>query len=531
MEGVASFPRVSRAREWLGLMLVLLIAAALFLTQLQAPLLEPQEPRYAEISRQMLIERNWLVPTLHSQPYLDKPPLLYWLTMASYQTFGIHDWAARLVPGLAGVLTILVTWLWGRATAGPAVAFWGALILCLSARFVYLGRMLTFDGLLCLEVTGALASAHVALDGPRPRCALWLVSAGICGLGLLTKGPVTLALILPPLLVVGFIDPTRARLTPGLIAGYLGTAGLVAAPWYGLVIGRHPEFAGYFFWTHNVVRFLAPFDHEEPMGFYLPGLLLGLLPWSLLIPGSLLWLAQRWRRLPTGVSLFLPAWIWGVLFFSLSGCKRASYILPVVPPLALTLSCYLAQRAPARLAGWCGGLVLLVGLGIVGLAWNNRLLESLPASIFATLLLALLLSLRLDVLRCWPACAGLTCLLLLSGVQWLLPAYNRQFALRQQLNHYGEDVQTGQVPVICMPHRWDSVSFYLPEARVLVFPAGQRDELLRELQVHREVLLLVRSGRMLKELLQELPESMEFVTSDPPGAVTVGWVRVRKDEG
>ena len=76
---------------------LLLAAAALFFGRLNCPLLEPDEARYAEIPRQMLAEGKLLVPVLHGQPYLDKPPLLYWLVMGSYRLFGVHDWSARLV--------------------------------------------------------------------------------------------------------------------------------------------------------------------------------------------------------------------------------------------------------------------------------------------------------------------------------------------------------------------------------------------------------------------------------------------------
>ena len=96
-------------------------------------MLEPQEPRCAEIPRQMLDSGRWLVPVLHGQAYLDKPPLFYWLIMTSYSLFGVHDWAA-IGSGLAGVLTVLVTYLWGRRALGGRAALCGALALCLWAR-------------------------------------------------------------------------------------------------------------------------------------------------------------------------------------------------------------------------------------------------------------------------------------------------------------------------------------------------------------------------------------------------------------
>ena len=93
MDG-ASQPHHLQTSRWPALALLLAMSSLLFLTRLRAPLLEPQEPRYAEIPRQMLDEGRFVTPVLYGQPYLDKPPLLYWLVMASYQLFGVHDWAS-----------------------------------------------------------------------------------------------------------------------------------------------------------------------------------------------------------------------------------------------------------------------------------------------------------------------------------------------------------------------------------------------------------------------------------------------------
>ncbi|HLW66235.1 MAG TPA: glycosyltransferase, partial [Gemmataceae bacterium] len=144
---------IRRVCEFVAL---LALAAMFFFCRLHTPLLEPEEGRYAEIPRQMLVENHWLVPTLHGQPYLDKPPLLYWLVMTSYSLFGVHDWSARLVPGLAGFLTIAVSYFWARKTVGHRAAILGSGMLCLAAEFVYYGRMLTMNGPLALFVTAAL---------------------------------------------------------------------------------------------------------------------------------------------------------------------------------------------------------------------------------------------------------------------------------------------------------------------------------------------------------------------------------------
>src|SRR5207302_6573145 len=133
-----------------------------------------------------------------------KPPFLYWLVIGCYQLFGVADWAARVVPGLAGVLTVLVTAAWGWRALGFWSGFVGGAILALSARFLYMAGMLSMDGLLTLWVVAALCAGHLALrSGSRW---IWCLSAGACGLGILTKGPVALALVLPPLVAITFMD-------------------------------------------------------------------------------------------------------------------------------------------------------------------------------------------------------------------------------------------------------------------------------------------------------------------------------------
>jgi dolichol-phosphate mannosyltransferase len=530
---------------------VLLMGLLLFLSGLSAPLLEPQEARYAEIPRQMLARGNWCVPTLQGQPYLDKPPLLYWLVMGCYSLFGVHDQSARLVPGLAGVLTLLVTYLWGRFAAGVRTGLCAALVLGLSAEFVYRQRMLGFDALLGLWVTASLAAGHRALAGASGRRPWWLLSALLAGLGLLTKGPVALVLTAGPLLALVCLDRRvyRPRLLEWL--AWVGVALLVAGPWHVLVMFREPGFAAYFFWHHNVVRFVAPFDHPKPTWYYLPGLLLGLFPWVLLVPGFLAFLVRRGvraaSRRPAGLGFFLLAAGVGLAFFSASGCKRPTYILPVLPPLALGLGCYLSaclSRSPrgdawqglwrgSRLATRAALLVLLLGPGLALLAGER---EILPAS-WAVLLsaaagLGFLVILLKARLLSWASTAGVVFAVLFLGVQVLLPCYNARYALREPLLRWRPRLAQQGVPILCYPQRWESVGFYLPEAEVHTFGRDQKRQLIDELRQHPEALLLVKSKPLLEELLHELrdlPSPVEVVIQGRPSAVIVARVRSHRE--
>jgi dolichol-phosphate mannosyltransferase len=536
-----------RAPLW-ALLLLLAVSAVLFFARLRAPLLEPQEPRYAEIPRQMLAEGRFLVPVLHGEPYLDKPPLLYWAVMLGYQTFGVHDWVARLVPGVAGVLTVLLAFLWGRRVAGERAGLCGALVLCLSAQFVYRQRMLTMDGLLCLWVVLGLAAAHVALAAPRLRWRWWLLAGLACGLGLLTKGPVALALVGVPVVAYRLLEPRCARVGTLGWAALPAVAAAVAAPWYVGVMVQEPEFAAYFFWRHNVVRFLAPFDHGKPVWFHLPGLLLGMLPWALLLPGLARFLARRSSRTaarrPAALGFFLLASLWGLLFFSLAGSKRPVYILPAMPPLALALGCYLEVllarrglrpdwtalwRRSSPLAYRAALLALAVGAGAAVLAGVSGIVKPAHALLLTALAGAGLSAVAGRGRLSWAACGGVTFAVLLVGVLQLQAPYNRQFALRGHLRAQTDLAAAQRVPVVCYPQRWDSVSFYLPGADVRVYGAAERARLLADLRARPRVLLLVKSGPVLEELLRELPPSVEFVARGRPGAITAGWVRPREE--
>src|SRR5262249_48894971 len=115
-----------------GVLVLLLAAGLLYFDRLESPLLEPEDAQYAEVAREMAVAGDWTVPLYGGHPYLQKPPLFFWLVLAAYSGLGIQDWTARLVPCAAGLGTILVTFWWGRKVAGLRTGLAAAWILCLS---------------------------------------------------------------------------------------------------------------------------------------------------------------------------------------------------------------------------------------------------------------------------------------------------------------------------------------------------------------------------------------------------------------
>src|SRR5262249_25447382 len=149
----------------------------------------------------------------------------------------------------------------------------------------------------------------------------------------------------------GWLDQRLARVGRWWF-GFVGATLAVSAPWFVAVSLRCPEFLGYFFWFHNVVRFAAPFDHVKPVWSYLPQLALGLLPWGLLVFPLTAWLCRPNGHGPGTLGFALAAFLWGLIFFSLSGSKRPVYLVPLLPPLALALGCTLNQLFPRAASAW-----------------------------------------------------------------------------------------------------------------------------------------------------------------------------------
>lgn len=387
--------------SWPRLVLLVLLSAVVVLPALDFALFEPDEGRYAQLPREMLDRGDWLVPVLQGEPYLDKPPLFYWLVMTSYALFGVADWSARLVPALAVVVTVLTVYLLGRRSLGERAAFWGALMLSLSPGLVSMGRILVLDGLLTLFVAFSLLAGFEATRGRTPRRGWWSAMSVALGLGTLTKGPIAILLVLPPLMAHVWLmrrdrrsgpiavvpPPIEGRIPhPEVVAGskrlavarisgraLAVMAGIVAAvnlPWYVLISLRHPEFLSYFFWKHNLQRFLTPFDHEEPFWYFVPVLLVGLAPFVWLLPSFgrfLLSNRPTWtlRRGPE-FGFFLMAGLWCVGFFSLSGSKLPTYILPAFPPLCLALGAFVTAVGWHRSRLFLGCLIVWSAILFVG---------------------------------------------------------------------------------------------------------------------------------------------------------------------
>lgn len=321
------FPR------WLYLSLLTGAGLGLFFLHLGVPgLMDPDEGRYAEIAREMLLLKDWLIPHLNLVPYLEKPPLAYWLTALSFRAFGLTEWAARLPAALAALAGLYLAYGLGRALGGERQGFWGAMVLATCGGYLVLARLLTLDMVFTFFLNLGIALGYLALGRERPH--LWPWAYGALALAVLIKGPV--ALVLAGLIWgLGALIRGRQALGALIRPGSWALLAAVTLPWFLYVAWRYPEFPRFFLWQHHVERYLdGALYHSESWWYFGPVLLGFFLPWTGLLP----WALGRERPSAAGDRLFFLLWAGIILaFYSLSRGKLAPYILPALLPLALLL--------------------------------------------------------------------------------------------------------------------------------------------------------------------------------------------------
>jgi len=337
----------------LYLLLFLIIIAFYFYGLGMLPLLGPDEPRYAQVAREMLSRGDLITPTLGGHTWFEKPALLYWLIIASFKIFGVHEWSARLGPALCGLLTIGAVAYVGRAVEGVAdemntaagFSFWSALVVASSLGLIVFSRAASFDVVITMTTSWALACFLVHELGSGRRARLLMGFYVFVGLSLLAKGLVGIVI---PFGVVSFYYvfrrqwPRRDVWLSSIWGVPLALA--VSAIWYGPVIARHGwVFIDEFFIQHHFARFVSnKYHHPQPIYFYPAIILLLALPWSPFLIAALVkirtWVWRDGDSLSV-VRVFALAWLtMPIVFFSFSVSKLPGYILPALPAAAFLIA-------------------------------------------------------------------------------------------------------------------------------------------------------------------------------------------------
>ena len=361
--------------------LLLFVFALYYLIPIEfRALWQPDETRYAEISREMLVNGNWVTPHFFGLRYFEKPIAGYWINDLGQLLFGHNNFAVRVGAIFSTTLTaLLVFWMGTRLFASRTVAL-SASIIFLTSLLVYgVGTYAVLDPMLTLWMVAAMASYYLAVQASTSRQRLLgYVLLGIaCAMGFMTKG--FLALAVPVLAILPWAVAQR-RFGELLRFGPLTVlvAVLASAPWSLAIYRQQGDFWHYFFWVEHIQRFAeSDAQHKAPFWYYLPILLAGSLPWLGLLPGSLI---QGWRQRgqQPGLSYLLSWTLLPLLFFSIAKGKLPTYILPCFAPLALLMAHYAhsmtpqvikAMKANAWINMFFGG-VAAVALAVVLAPWG-----------------------------------------------------------------------------------------------------------------------------------------------------------------
>src|SRR5579884_3745644 len=352
-------------------------------------LLGADEPRYAQVAQEMLERHDFITPRLHGEVWLEKPVLYYWMAAAAFKTFGIHDWAARSPSASFAFVMVLLVYFFVRRFR-PGAQMEVSVVTAISAFVLGFARGASTD----MQLAAPFAIAMLCWYGwHETKKKLWLMGFYFfLAVGTLAKGPIAPGLAVCILFLLAALRREWGLLRRAVsIPGFLLYAA-VALPWYVAVQLRNPGFLRSFFLQQNLERFATNrYQHMQPFWYYLPVVLLGLMPWTLFAVPAIYNAARtsiaEWRTRraapPTASAeeppvhsdvwnQLLAIWaIFPIIFFSLSRSKLPGYILPAIPPCAILAGEYLFHRRSVAvgrslallhslLLGLLGGAVLLL---------------------------------------------------------------------------------------------------------------------------------------------------------------------------
>ena len=311
-------------------------------------LIGADEPRYAQVAREMLARHDWITPVLGGSPWLEKPPLYYWHAMIAYRLFGVSDLTARLPSAIDGFVLVFAIYFFLRRFR-PGLELDGALMLASSAGIIGYARAASMDLPLTAAVAIAMLSWYAWFEsGSRGYLTLFY---GFMAIAMLAKGPVAPALAAVIIAVFAATERSAQIIRKTFWLPGITLFCAVGLPWYVLVQLRNPQFFHEFIVEHNLARFGTNlYHHPEPFWYYIPVTFLGWVPGAVFVVAACMWAIRRLRsRDANSLTAFLLIWIGvTIAFFSVSQSKLPGYILPAIPAGILLLVEFLSRRNASK---------------------------------------------------------------------------------------------------------------------------------------------------------------------------------------
>ncbi len=458
---------------------------AFFLGLGRLALTGPDEPRYAEVAREMFVTGDYISPRLAGCLWFEKPVLLYWMTASAYQLFGVNEFAARFPSALAALAALIFVYYALSRAVSHSLAVVSSLALATCGLFIGYARSATTDMVMAATMTIAFLSAFLFTATKRARNLHWILCWAAVGAAVLAKGLVAIVFAIAILVVYFFIAGQLKSVGWRYWLAGLVVMLAVASVWYAPVTARHGwAFIDKFIIEHHFQRYLTErHSHPQPVYYYLLIAPASLLPWTFfLIPAI-----QRIRRLRPRADrrdlLALFAWVWAgvmIIFFSFSGSKLPGYILPAVPALVIIIGIEIErvwrgeQSRSLEAATWMTALLLIAmgltlaiyirreSISVVGLQW---LFYSMPLAFGAIATGFLLFRRRRDFIMA----AAATVLAAVTGAAMLLlPVLSDRLTLKTLSLKAAAQLREGER--ICFFVMKEFAPLFYAEGRVVCRP-------------------------------------------------------------
>lgn len=499
-------------------------------------LLGPDEPRYAQVAREMLERDDFITPTLYGEAWLEKPALYYWRAMLAFDTFGVKDWVARL-PSATFALGMVVVIFFHMRRFRPGAQLDAALITASCAAVIGFSRGASTDMQLAAPFTVAMLGWYAWYE---TRKKIWLIDLYVfLAVATLAKGPV--APVLAGIIVLIFCglhhdmkSAFRTLWWPGILTFFV-----ITLPWFIAVQMKNPQFIQVFILEHNLARFSTDtFRHMQPFWYYVPVLLLSLVPWTFFAAPAMVDAVRScvkdWRSKKGDERANVDAFpeylvIWAaaiIVFFSISQSKLPGYILPAIAPCTILTADYLQRRRDEHIhklvIGSHAALIgILVALALVfpyfflqGIPMSPQgvVISTLLAGTFFTLIYLTLLKRGVRLLRF----VTLLPLVLIMGfiLRVAAPTADNFYSARpvaRDLEKVGP--RSGPLAVFRAGRaNWYGLAFYRNQ-RVFNYEANEipgTDHLLVTRAMAREELDRVIPGRKRVLLGRFLPQKLEY---------------------
>jgi 4-amino-4-deoxy-L-arabinose transferase-like glycosyltransferase len=416
--------------------LMLLTAMTVFIHLGKMPLLDPDEPVYAETPKEMILLHDYISPRIYGQVWYDKPPLYYWLVAGSFKVFGVNEFAARFPSAALAVVCVAAVYMAASKLFNERVGLMSGLALASSLEYFYLGKAAVTDITLTFCLTACL------LCFMEKRYYLFYIFSA---LATLAKGPI--GFLFPGAIILIWLTVTRrfGELKHMKIPSGVVLWGVVALPWYLAMYHLHgAAFVNGFIGINNIVRFTTA-EHAKTSAwyFFIPVLILGFFPWTALLIQSVRASLKTKGTEDYSNLVFLNSWAALIfVFFSISSTKLVTYILPVFPPLAILVGWYIDRlwqeyRQGGKTIAWQVGSTVLTLLLLGGIAFGIGKIPAiaLGMKVFAAILLLMMALVwyflyKKDVFKAaWSQAVGMM-LVSIVLVTLLFPPIANQFSTK-----------------------------------------------------------------------------------------------------